>query len=116
MRKLRYNELDEMAWEEAHGCTEHPEFDEDWDEIEEDEPVKGIFGYDITNSHDIHEFKPGAKKLTRLASSGKLNGMGDKDDILTVVDRVLGGETTFHYEFRFWQEIEPDEWTKCDPD
>lgn len=31
-KALRYNELDELAWEEEHGCVDHAYGDECWDE------------------------------------------------------------------------------------
>ena len=85
MRKaLRYNELDELAWEAEHGCDVYGDIDDedefdwyeenvlacgsDWHEdcpeeepTEDDEPCdfeNGIMGSDIRKSHECNEFKP----------------------------------------------------------
>ena len=66
-RALRYNELDELAWEEEHGCIDHAYGDECWDEAiaremyedapdeefeSDDETGPGIFGNELNHEQN----------------------------------------------------------------
>ena len=105
MRKLRYNELDELDWELKHGCYDGPCGDECWDEVceemlEEEEVCnfeEGIMGSDITNSHECDEFK-----LAPIVSSGKLAGYGDTPDIVQLVCTMLDPTKKYHFEFNYF--------------
>ena len=122
-KALRYNELDELAWERQHGCYDEPELDEYygvtdpmdvsgdvcWDEVvdkmveeEYDEPCdfeNGIMGSDIRKSHECNEFKP----LQVCVSTARVSGLGKTDDILSLISTLLEPDVKYHYEFRFFK-------------
>jgi len=130
MKKLRYNELDEMAWEYEHGCYDGPCGDECWDEIdwtevdrnlrktgyadkfaEDDEPCdfeNGIMGSDIKKSHERDEFKPlneptYESDVFHVASSGNIAGVGTGEDIVLAIKAMLMFYRDYHFEFKFFE-------------
>lgn len=108
-KALRYNELDELAWEYEHGCYDAPAGDECWDEVidemladEYDEPCEfenGIMGSDIRKSHECDKFKP----LQVCVSTARVSGLGETDDILSLISTLLEPDVKYHYEFRFFK-------------
>lgn len=134
MRKaLRYNELDELAWERQHGCYDEPELDEYygvtdpmdvsgdvcWDEVvdkmveeEYDEPCdfeNGIMGSDIKKSHECDEFKPlpgGYEEIGdifHVVGIGRISGFGTGEDIALAVQSLMVKDRQYHYEFEFFE-------------
>lgn len=113
-RALRYNELDELAWEVKHGCDDHAYGDECgdecWDEVikrtamppedeepEDDETGPGIFGNELN-----HAPKP-EKEYCTCVSNGKLFGHGEKDEIIRMVFDILEPFKDYHFEFGFFE-------------
>ena len=118
MRKLRYNELDEMAWEAAHGCYDGPAGDECWDEVcareieppeihtrmpvedgddEPDETGPGIFGSELNHEQNANG---GGNPCI---SNGKLFGHGEKDEIIRMIFDNLMPFKDYHFEFGFFE-------------
>lgn len=111
-RALRYNELDELAWEEAH---EHAMGDECgdvcWDEYishlhenpqyedfaEDDETGAGIFGNELNHEQNAE------KGPCACVSNGKLFGHGEADDILSLISTLLEPGRDYHFEFGFFE-------------
>ena len=119
-KALRYNELDELAWEAEHGCTDYGDIDDedefDWyeehvlgcasnshenpqyeDFAEDDETGPGIFGNKL-NYEQNSEKGPCA-----CVSNGKLFGHGEADDILSLVSTLLEPGRDYHFEFGFFE-------------
>ena len=119
MRKgLRYNELDELAWEYEHGCVDHEDIGDelDWyeehvlscsqdlrenpqyeDFAEDDETGPGIFGNELNHT-------PNAEKgPCACVSNGKLFGHGEADDILSLISTLLEPGRDYHFEFGFFE-------------
>ena len=111
-RALRYNELDELAWEEEHGCIDHAYGDECWDEAiaremneipqyedfaEDDETGPGIFGNELNHEQNSE------KGPCACVSNGKLFGHGEADDILSLISTLLEPERDYHFEFGFFE-------------
>ena len=106
MKKLRYNELDEMAWEYEHGCYDCAVGDECgdecWDEAcqreLEDETGEGIFGSELKK-----EPPPMPKAYCTCVSNGTVYGHGEKDEIERVVFNLLEPFKDYHFEFKFFE-------------
>ena len=123
MRKLRYNELDELAWEYEHGCVEHPDDepgDVCWDQYdpetvewfereithenaphdeddEDDETGAGIFGNQLNHAQNAQ------KGYCTCVSNGTVYGHGEKDEIERVVFNLLEPFKDYHFEFKFFE-------------
>ena len=125
MRKLRYNELDEMDWEYKHGCYDGPDGDECgdvcWDQfgpythyepedvlddepVENDETGQGIFGNELNHAPSAQnepEYEyPG--DVFHVASSGQVAGMGDGDEVIFALKHLLVPDRKYHFEFKFF--------------
>ena len=121
MRKLRYNELDEMAWKAEHGCDDYGDIDDeaefewyeehvlgggpDWHENnpededdEDDETGEGIFGSELKK-----EPPPMPKAYCTCVSNGTVYGHGEKDEIERVVFNLLEPFKDYHFEFKFFE-------------
>lgn len=128
MRKaLRYNELDELAWEEKHGCIDHACGDECWDQVvhelqneyedenwveyhehlhenpqyeefaEDDETGPGIFGNELNHEQNAKSEPSG------VVSNGKVFGHGEKDEIIRTIFDLLAPCRDYHFEFGFFE-------------
>lgn len=107
MKKLRYNELDELDWEYKNGCYDQPCGNEWWDEayedapddepIEDDETGQGIFGNELN-----HEQRAKNDHFTCIGL-GRLSGHGEKDEIIRMIFEMLEPFKDYHYEFEFFK-------------
>lgn len=110
-RALRYNELDELAWETEHGCIDHACEDECWDEVctremyedapeeefvPDDETGPGIFGNELNHEQNANA------SVSSCVSSGRISGHGDPDDILSLIATLLEPAVDCHYTFEFF--------------
>lgn len=123
-RALRYNELDELAWEEKHGCVDHAMDDECgdvcWDRAmrelqeeyerehlhenpqyedfaEDDETGTGIFGNELNHEQNAKSEPSG------VVSNGKVFGHGEKDEIIRTIFDLLAPCRDYHFEFGFFE-------------
>lgn len=111
-RALRYNELDELAWEAEHGCVDHAYGDECWDEVcarelyenpqyedfaEDDETGPGIFGNELNHEQNAKSEPSG------VVSNGKVFGHGEKDEIIRTIFDLLAPCKDYHFEFGFFE-------------
>ena len=116
-RALRYNELDELAWELEHGCVDHAYGDECWDEacaremyedapdeefIEDDETGAGIFGNELNHEQNAQNHCKAPEYCT-CVSNGAVYGHGEKDEIERVVFNLLEPFKDYHFEFKFFE-------------
>ncbi len=119
-KALRYNELDELAWEEEHGCVDHAYEDECgdvcWDEYsshlhenpqdedfaEDDETGEGIFGNELNHEQNAQNHCKAPEYCT-CVSNGTVYGHGEKDEIERVVFNLLEPFKDYHFEFKFFE-------------
>lgn len=119
-KALRYNELDELAWEEEHGCVDHAYEDECgdvcWDEYishlhenpqyedfaEDDETGTGIFGNELNHEQNAQNHCKAPEYCTCI-SNGTVYGHGEKDEIERVVFNLLEPFKDYHFEFKFFE-------------
>lgn len=125
-KALRYNELDELAWEEAH---EHAMGDECgdvcWDQVmhelqdeyecehshenpqdeefaEDDETGPGIFGNELNHEQNAQNHCKAPEYCTCI-SNGTVYGHGEKDEIERVIFNLLEPFKDYHFEFKFFE-------------
>lgn len=122
-RALRYNELDELAWEAEHGCIDHEDIGDelDWyeehvlscsqdshenpqyeDFAEDDETGPGIFGNELNHTQNAENHCKAPEYCT-CVSNGAVYGHGEKDEIERVVFNLLEPFKDYHFEFKFFE-------------
>lgn len=119
-KALRYNELDELAWEEEHGCVDHQMDDEYgdvcWDEYishlhenpqdedfaEDDETGAGIFGNELNHEQNAQNHCKAPEYCTCI-SNGTVYGHGEKDEIGRMIFNLLEPFKDYHFEFKFFE-------------
>ena len=124
-RALRYNELDELAWEAEHGCTDYGDIDDedefDWYEehvlgrgsnwhedapdeesVLDDETGPGIFGNELNHAQNAQNHCKAPEYCT-CVSNGTVYGHGEKDEIERVVFNLLEPFKDYHFEFKFFE-------------
>ena len=125
-KALRYNELDEMAWEAEHGCVDHAYGDECWDEVcarelhenpqyeefaEDDETGEGIFGNELNHEQNAQNHCKAPEYCT-CVSNGTVYGHGERDEIERVVFNLLEPFKDYHFEFKFFEAVREEKYTK----
>ena len=119
-RALRYNELDELAWEAERACVgcdiEDECGDECWDEhiyhlhenpqyedfAEDDETGPGIFGNELNHEQNAQNHCKAPEYCTCI-SNGTVYGHGEKDEIERVIFNLLEPFKDYHFEFKFFE-------------
>ena len=117
-RALRYNELDELAWEAEHGCIDHEDIGDELDWYEEhvlscenapdeepaidDETGPGIFGNELNHEQNAQNHCKAPEYCT-CVSNVTVYGHGEKDEIERVVFNLLEPFKDYHFEFKFFE-------------
>ena len=124
-KALRYNELDELAWEAEHGCADYGDIDDeeefDWyeehvlscsqdshenpqyeDFAEDNETGAGIFGNELNHEQNAQNHCKAPEYCT-CVSNGTVYGHGEKDEIERVVFNLLEPFKDYHFEFKFFE-------------